>query len=250
MSTLDAVVGTLEAVSLDTLNERAALLARTDRKYLLTAEEATRFVAALPAGTRALEIDGRRRFAYASTYLDTPSLASFHATARRRPHRGKVRIRTYRDTGERQLEVKTRRGSATVKTRCPWVGDWDEDAAAFVAEQLDAGSVRLDGALQPTVGVDYQRSTLLLPHACARVTLDQGLAWSDLRGGPLEAAHLAVGDLVVVETKTPGHAGDADRALWRLGRRPVALSKYATGLAALDPRLPRNRWHRTLDRLA
>ncbi|MFV0316059.1 MAG: molecular chaperone, partial [Microthrixaceae bacterium] len=37
-----------------------------------------------------------------------------------------------------------------------------------------------------------------------------------------------------------------DRALWRRGYRPTSLSKYATGLAALDPDLPRNRWARIL----
>lgn len=247
MSNLDATVAALDAVSLDALNARAAFLARTDRKYLLTADEAVRFVAALPAGTRALEIAGRRRFAYASTYLDTASLASFHATARRRPHRGKVRVRTYRDTGERQLEVKVRRGSTTLKARRAWPGSWDAAALGFVADHLDAGGVRLDGELSPTLDVDYQRSTLLLPDASARVTLDRGLVWADLRGG---ADRRDAADLVVVETKTAGHPGVADRALWRLGRRPIPLSKYATGLAALDPRLPRNRWHRTLARLA
>jgi hypothetical protein len=38
----------------------------------------------------------------------------------------------------------------------------------------------------------------------------------------------------------------ADRFLWSHGHRPVRLSKFATGMALLDPALSHNRWHRTL----
>lgn len=37
-----------------------------------------------------------------------------------------------------------------------------------------------------------------------------------------------------------------DRVLWSRGHRPVSISKDATGLAALRPDLPANRWQRTL----
>ena len=55
-------------------------------------------------------------------------------------------------------------------------------------------------------------------------------------------------DLVVVETKSAGSASAMDRLLWSHGVRPTRISKYATGLAALDPDLPHNRWSRTLRR--
>ena len=41
-------------------------------------------------------------------------------------------------------------------------------------------------------------------------------------------------------------ASATDRLLWRAGHRPVPVSKFATGLAALNPDLPRNRWARIL----
>src|SRR5690625_7828608 len=55
-------------------------------------------------------------------------------------------------------------------------------------------------------------------------------------------------EMLLVESKTVGAAGQVDAILWRLGHRPVALSKYCAGLALLDPRLPANRWNRTLRR--
>jgi hypothetical protein len=53
---------------------------------------------------------------------------------------------------------------------------------------------------------------------------------------------------VLVESKSPGPAADADRALRSLGLRPVPMSKYCVAVALLHPRLPANPWHRTLRR--
>ena len=78
-----------------------------------------------------------------------------------------------------------------------------------------------------------------------RVTLDQGLTCSLPDGRTV-----AWPDVVIVETKTDGAASPIDRSLWHAGHRPTAISKYATGLAALRPELPHNRWARLLrDRL-
>jgi hypothetical protein len=51
---------------------------------------------------------------------------------------------------------------------------------------------------------------------------------------------------VIMETKSGSAAGPLDRHLWAHGVRPCRISKFATGLAALNPQLPANRWHRTL----
>ena len=52
--------------------------------------------------------------------------------------------------------------------------------------------------------------------------------------------------LVIVETKSRSAATDVDRLLWRARCRPQPVSKFATGLAALRPELPHNRWARLL----
>lgn len=239
-----ATVHDLATVSLDELNATAALLTRVDRKYVLTPAKSAAFVAALPAETRVLEIDGLRRFAYGSSYLDTDRLDSFADTAHKRVRRGKVRTRTYRDSGLSFLEVKTRHRGATVKTRVPFAGtELDAAASGFVSSTLAAGGVRLDGRLRPTLHADYDRSTLLLPDAGSRVTIDTGLTWR------LDSSEVGrrVDGLVIVETKSAGRASAADRILWHAGHRPTAISKYATGLAALRPDLQRNRWYRLLN---
>ena len=57
---------------------------------------------------------------------------------------------------------------------------------------------------------------------------------------------LALPDLVIAETKSGSHPSAVDRLLWRSGHRPISISKYGTGLAALHRELPANKWARVL----
>lgn len=241
-----AGIADLAPVGLDELDATAALLDRRERKYVVPRAGAEALVAAVGDAGRVLEVEGRRAFRYESVYFDTPELVCFQATARRRPRRFKVRTRTYADAGLCQLEVKQRdRVGRTVKHRVPHAaGDRRRltgTARRYVAT-FEAVAPHLD-ALRPVLTTTYLRSTLLLPAAGARVTLDLGLECRDEHGGRLRLA-----DRVLVETKSPGPPTPVDRWLWRAGHRPVAVSKYGTGLAALHPELSANRWHRTLAR--
>ena len=276
----------LTTTTLAELNSAAGLLTRVDRKYLVPLTCAQNLVDGLAPHARVLAIDERRRFSYTSTYFDTPGLEAFMLAARKRRRRFKVRTRTYLDSGLCFLEVKTcgARGS-TVKRR---MGYYADDASrltgpgrAFVAACLAGAGVTGSAAarevaatLRPVLTTTYERTTLHLPRAEARATIDTALTWRRL--GPaapagssagtivgvpmspqaLRPAHLAaainegepvsVADIAVVETKNPATPSPADRALWEAGYRPTRISKYATGMALLHPELPANRWYRTL----
>ena len=276
----------LTTTTLAELNSAAGLLTRVDRKYLVPLTCAQNLVDGLAPHARVLAIDERRRFSYTSTYFDTPGLEAFMLAARKRRRRFKVRTRTYLDSGLCFLEVKTcgARGS-TVKRRMGYHAD---DASrltgpgrAFVAACLAGAGVtgsaaarEVAAALRPVLTTTYERTTLHLPRAEARATIDTALTWRRL--GPaapagssagtivgvpmspqaLRPAHLAaavnegepvsVADIAVVETKNPATPSPADRALWEAGYRPTRISKYATGMALLHPELPANRWYRTL----
>ena len=276
----------LTTTTLAELNNAAGLLTRVDRKYLVPLTCAQNLVDGLAPHARVLAIDERRRFSYTSTYFDTPGLEAFMFAARKRRRRFKVRTRTYLDSGLCFLEVKTcgARGS-TVKRRMGYHAD---DASrltgpgrAFVAACLAGAGVtgsaaarEVAAALRPVLTTTYERTTLHLPRAEARATIDTALTWRRL--GPaaptgssagtgvgvpmspqaLRPVHLAaaisegepvtVADIAVVETKNPATPSPADRALWEAGYRPTRISKYATGMALLHPELPANRWYRTL----
>ena len=241
-------VDRLTPISLDELVARASLQTRVDRKYLVPATAVDALLTDVAPHVQVLQIGTLRTFAYESVYFDTADLLTYHLAAHRRRRRFKVRTRTYLDSAQCWLEVKTRgaRG-ATVKNRLPY----DPDRAAdlrpggwYVETVLaDAGIHGVDaGTLHPVLLTRYLRTTLFLPASSSRVTIDTHLTWDD-------GEHLVtVPHLAVVETKTGSCASPLDRMLWASGARPVRISKYATGLAALRPDLPATRWRRTLRR--
>jgi hypothetical protein len=245
VSALAAPVARLDAIGLAELVDRAALQTRVDRKYVLPVAVAGRVVADLARTeeVRVLEIGAQRCFGYESLYYDTPDLAGYHLAARGRRRRFKVRRRTYLESGESYLEVKTRgsRG-ATVKERIPLAAGRGTDVRAGsefvddVLQEAGLGWVRVSD-LRPTLRTTYRRTTLYLPATGGRVTVDTDLAWS-LPGGP----EARLGGLAIVETKSAAAAPAADRRLWRSGHRPSRVSKYGTGLAALHGDLPDNKW--------
>lgn len=238
-----------EAVSLDEIVSEAALMTRVDRKYAIPRAALDDILTDIDPATRVLEIDGARRFAYASVYFDTPDLASYHGAAQPRRRRFKVRTRSYVDTGGRFLEIKLRgaRG-VTAKARTAH----DDRLSSLPPEGIDAVRAAFDGALidpsladelRPTLTSRYRRTTLLAADATARVTVDTDLTWHDHAGGDLDLPELAI-----IETKSGAQPSETDRVLWRAGFRPQSMSKYATGMAALRPSLPHNRWKRIIDR--
>lgn len=243
----------LRRTDLEKLNRAAELQTRVDRKYILPLSDLPTVLATLPAGAEVLEIGGRTAQRYASQYYDTPELDSYFGAARGRRRRFKVRSRSYLDSGDSFLEVKTRGSrSATVKDRVPVSGDaLTIDAVDHASELLaDAGipdAADVAGRLRPVLVTRYRRTTVLLPAAGAsdpsRATVDVELTWTTTGG-----AHLALAGTAIIETKSGQRAGALDRALWRAGHRPASLSKYGTGMAALNPGLPAHKWRRVLER--
>lgn len=235
-------------ISLDELVGEAALLTRLDRKYVLPADALPGLLDRMPYEVRALQIDQQRTFGYRSIYFDTAAMDSFLAAAHRRRRRFKVRVRTYLDSGLNFVEVKTRgsRG-VTVKERIPYAGDGADlgaEGRAYAAAVLAEAGLRPDVfALRPVMATYYRRNTLYVPSTGSRVTIDTGLGWQLPDGSTVHMPHS-----VIVETKSGRAASDVDRLLWSLGHRPASISKYATGLAALRPELPANRWRPVLRR--
>ena len=235
---------TLEPIDLVELTERASLQTRVDRKYVIPSDELTALLAEVEPGARVLEIGDQRDFAYESVYFDTPELTSYLGAARRRRRRFKVRTRTYLDSHLCWVEVKTRgpRGS-TVKTRMPYDPDardtLTDEGRRFADEVLGSAAT-----FEKTLVSTYRRTTLYLPSTSSRTTIDTGLVWTSARTG----ARRALPDRVVIETKTGSTPSSTDRLLWRHGHRPVRISKYGTGMAALHPDLPHHPWRRVLDR--
>jgi hypothetical protein len=245
---VDRGVRLIPTVDLPTLESRAALLTRVDRKYVVSVQTFERLVSSLEDDWRALEIAGGRLFGYASTYFDTADLHTYRAHLQRRRRRFKVRIRRYVDSDACMLEVK-RKGlrGLTVKERTPHPV-WGQTALgasghAFVAEVVRGHALLPSTPLRPVVSTTNRRATLASVSTRARLTVDTDLTcgWGDL------FTRLRPG-YVLVESKAEGLGSSVDRMLRGLGQRPVSISKYCIGVTSLGLDIPSNPWRRTVRR--
>lgn len=248
MNALDAVreaEHVLEGCSLSEVLAAAELQTRVDRKYLVTPDAFARLVGDLRGSHRVLEIAGRRTFGYESVYFDTAGLDSYLGAAHGRRRRFKVRTRTYLDSDACLLEVKRQGGrKETIKERIEHPIDARNALDAAGRSFVEARVPLADGgaaALSVTLTTTYRRMTLVDLASGSRLTCDAALNLTEPGGRSLR-----MDAQVLVETKVAATAGEVDRLLWGRGFRPVRLSKYAVGMAALHPELPANRWHRVL----
>ena len=241
---LDAVLDRFAPVDLATLTSMANLQTRIDRKYLLAPDVVEALLEDLRHGTWVLQIGTRRSFGYESVYFDTPDLRAYRAAAHGRRRRFKVRTRTYLDSGECVLEVKTSSGRGeTVKARREHALEHraclTPEAATFIRDHISPGAADL--GLSPVLITTFHRSTVLAKDGAFRMTCDVGLVCAVPDG-----ASTALREHVLVETKSAGSPTLPDRLLWAAGHRPVTVSKYCVGLGALHDGLPVNRWHRAV----
>jgi hypothetical protein len=140
------------------------------------------------------------------------------------------------------LEVKLRgsRGR-TIKSRVDYPtaasGDLNLTARQFISQILGTSQ---ETDLQPTLKTTYQRSTLRLS-GDSRLTID-----IDFVAAAPEGDRVTLEGFAIIESKSRSAPTVADRTLWRMGYRPIRLSKFGTSLAVMDPQLPSNRWRRAL----
>lgn len=240
----------LDTIGLTELNERASLQTRVDRKYILRGYEAARVLSAVPTETLVLDIDGSRASNYESVYFDTPDLLSYRMAAHGRRRRFKLRTRSYLDTADAFLEMKTRGArSTTVKDRIEYGIDSRDILTPEGRRYADAALTEIgiprpaELLLAPTVITRYRRATLLLPGSGSRSTIDTELSWEGDDGRSLRLP-----DAVIIETKSGSRTSEIDRLLWAHGHRSATISKFGTGLAALRPDLPSTKWARVLRR--
>ena len=246
-------VDALAPISLADLDAIAALQVRNDRKYVVDETIVDLMLCELASGLQILQIDGLRTFNYRSVYFDTSNFDLHHAAAGGRRRRFKVRTRTYEDSAKVTLEVKTKDGRGrTVKERL----DYDIDNSSrltpegrrFLQMVLASSDVPVtdevlnETGLHPVLTTAYRRSTIVHETSGTRATIDSALVCTATDGRSTSL------DAVIVESKSPTAAGPVDRWMWAHGHRPVKISKCSTGLAALYPELPSNKWRRTLDR--
>lgn len=254
----------IATIGLEELVADSALMSRIDRKYLLDATELPEFEARLGPGVRVLQINGLTWFSYRSRYFDTAKLDCYLDAGRRRRRRFKVRTREYLDSSQEWLEVKTRgaRGT-TVKDRIerrlddltfpgddgPTPGELNWITRTLHDRGIAKPATR---SLTPALTTSYERRTLqVVPRygeAASRLTIDVGLR-CELPAHPVDGPQATNFErYAFVETKGGPRGSMADRLLWSMGHRPLSVSKYGLGIAALRPDMPPLKWRYLLSR--
>jgi len=242
--TLTTLLDTFDPLSLAEVGT-ADLQDRVDTKYVVPASALFALLESVRTQYRILTVDGHRAQAYATTYLDTPEFAFYHAHHNARAVRHKVRVRDYRSSGARFLEVKCRRASGrTSKFRALVAGG--ETAPLAGAALLPAEARRVvDGvALGPAVSTQFDRVTLVRHDGTERVTIDTRLLLST------DAHSITLGDVAFIEVKQSDRApSPMAEALAQRQHRPHSVSKYCVAVALLYPQVKHNRFKALLTRL-
>ncbi len=233
----------ISPITLEEINEFAALQTRVDRKYIINAEMCNRLIEEVQVQGRVLDIDGMRSTIYQSIYFDTPNLDLYKDAAYKRRPRFKARTRFYQQTNTAMLEVKTKDGRGkTVKKRTPYdVNDVDQLTTAgktFIDNVI--GEQGVSHHLRVTLTSHYQRTTVVDSGTSTRITFDEYLTCTDWEKQSI------LFPMCIVETKSSGQPSPFDKWLWENGNRPTRISKYCTMLAVLHPDLPANKWHQVI----
>lgn len=227
-------VDALRPLSLEDLVEAAALMHRTDRKYIAPLDTVRALVADLADTHHVLQINDRRYTTYRTLYWDTDGFEAARSHVQKRRRRWKVRSRLYVEDGLCRIEVKTKDNRGETQKvmgmsdpeRYGLLGGEEADFVAF--HLASHPEVRVED-LVPAAEVCYTRATLCDITAGTRVTIDWKLV-----------CHLETGDVwmdesyALIETKGPSTPGVADRALNQLGTRPRSFSKYVAAASTMN----------------
>ena len=259
-----------KSISLKAMNKKAAMQTRVDRKYIVDAETAAKVLSTLDADASVMDIKGQRDFAYDSVYFDTPQMQSYHSAAYSRDDTFKIRTRSYLDSKLTFLEVKTDgEQDMTVKKRISYTFEKRDTLTAEGREYITAalGGILAGPVhkLEAVLTTGYRRATVFLPQSeknpvASRMTVDTNLTWTPLSEnilmagvnyrnyhGNLVGTVYGLPNAVIIETKSGVEPSVADQHLWDAGITPSKISKFATGMAALNPQLVSNKWAETLE---
>ena len=213
-----------------------ALLNRTDTKYVLTLPQLCEVLTALPQHYRILEINHIRLNHYQTLYFDTPTFDLYLAHHAGRRDRVKVRSRQYVDTHRSFLEIKHKTNKDhTIKHRLPTTG-FVTHLTAETDEFLHAEMPTTTLNLEPKLGNNFSRLTLVSLHRPERLTLDVQLQFISGR----EAVSLP--EIVIAEVKQVGRNPDSDfiQQMRAMKIQPMGFSKYCMGISLLYPQVKHN----------
>lgn len=203
-----------------------SLLQRTDTKFIVPSSLAVWVLARIATSYQVVQHGPGPLAPYVTDYYDTTDLQCFFETMRGTLPRHKVRVRSYQD-GTCFLETKAKDESGfTRKHRLRRPGRV-EGMTAKEKEHVAGRTCLAVDDLILSIGIDYDRMTLVNPGSEERVTVDSNIA---IRVG---ATRLRFPDVAIIETKQRSldqHTPVAESLRFH-GIAATGMSKYCAGMA-------------------
>ena len=237
-----------------TLDEMSgiSLMNRTDTKFVTGIERVRELLFMAKNDYFVQQTGGMRILSYYSVYFDTKTFDMYVAHQNGKLNRQKIRIRSYVDSGDNFLEVKTKNNRGqTDKKRIPvdafdpfkpqyniiFSGDVYDDkpnCVDFLKEYLYYSPVTLKESLE----IRFDRITLVNKKKTERLTIDMNLNFLNTYTGITKSLE----KLAVIELKRDGLVYSPVLEMLRTLRiLPMGFSKYCIGSAITNLALKRNR---------
>ncbi len=227
------------------------LLNRTDTKFVTTLPMLKRLLGMAQDQYYAQEIDGERIAPYYTVYFDTDDCDMYCMHESGHTNRQKLRIRSYVQSGQNFLEVKTKNNRGrTKKKRMNFESlDPQNPRHDVLFRRQNAEFTAYDDFLRTYLHYDpeslkqqrenrFDRITLVNKGKTERLTIDTNLRFHNIVTGD----YRFMDDVVIIELKRDGNVPSPILALLReLRIKPHGFSKYCIGSAFTNESLQRNR---------
>ena len=245
-SEIDATLSDFPSISLEEV-QKASLLRRKDRKYIFSYVDLAQVLRRVEQYYRVLEIEGIRSHPYNTYYYDTHDLEMYHKHHRSMANRHKIRFREYGTSEVVFLEVKMKNSKGiTEKNRVRTEG---KDASFLSKEEkfLTSYSPYGGAAISQALENSFKRVTLVNESQSERITLDYNLSFTGngLNGG-IELPGISIAEIKFEKHLSGSPFHHALRQSKITSRR---FSKYAIGMALVNPELKQNRFKEKVRRV-
>lgn len=244
----------LEPITLEQMEE-IRLMNRTDTKFVTTKARLAELLALCQGHYYAQFHCGKKIADYKTTYWDTPDHFFYIEHHNGRSPRQKVRVRTYMDSDDTFLEIKTKNNHGRTRKKRITVASQQISAGEvgsmkgeqFTVDSFLQGIVKRSLAeIKPTVQNRFHRITLVNYGKTERLTIDFDIQFHNYETG----RDNNVGNLVIVELKRDGNVYSPILALLRQLRiKPNGFSKYCIGTVMTNPEIKQNRFKMKMTRL-
>lgn len=219
-----------ETLSLTDLQNKAPLLEREDKKFVLALKQINSVLEECLEEYQILKIDTDLFFEYKTAYYDTKDLQLYQNHHSGKGNRNKIRERLYVNSGLKFVEIKNKNNKGkTIKHRLET--DTILHTKDFVA--IHTGLSISD--LEKTLSIEYSRITLLHKKNLEKVTLDYNLIFSN------DVVTVKYDNIVIAEVKTEKTTTIKFCSIMKkYAVREGSLSKYCLGLVSLNNKIKHN----------